>query len=241
MRPLSPILRAAWRTPASSRTRAAVIEAATDLLVEGGPSAVTIDAIVARSGVAKSTIYRHWASRDEVLVDVFSHCAPNLEIPDADLPFEDAVRAFVGSIVTHFEDPQWARMVPALLMLKSHALEVEDLEKRLEKNQSDTAAAVLKRGIDAGVLRAGLDVDEAVAHLVGPLLFAHLTGAVPLTMPSRPNGRRLPRGVRRNQPRVAWLSRRIPRGEGHQRPRHSNRCHRWLTPCFQTSGARPRT
>lgn len=166
--------------PRIVRTRQAVLEAATDLLVEGGPSAVTMDAIVVRSGVAKSTIYRHWPSRDEVLVDVFSHCAPNLEVPDPDLPFDDALRAFVGSIVTHFADPQWARIVPALLMLKSHAHGVQDLEKRLEKNQSDTAAAVLKRGIDAGVLRAGLDIDEAVAHLVGPLLFAHLTGSVPL-------------------------------------------------------------
>src|SRR5687767_10053529 len=42
-----------------ARTRSAVLRSATDLLMEGGPSAVTIDAIVARSGVAKSTIYRH--------------------------------------------------------------------------------------------------------------------------------------------------------------------------------------
>jgi AcrR family transcriptional regulator len=166
--------------PRIVRTRNAVLHAATDLLVEGGPAAVTMDAVVARSGVAKSTIYRHWSSRDEVLVDVFAHCAPNLEVPDAELPFEGALRAFVSSIVTHFSDPQWARIVPALLMLKSHAHGVEDLEKRLEKNQSDALAAVLKRGIDEGVLRAGLDVDEAVAHLVGPLLFAHLTGSVPL-------------------------------------------------------------
>jgi AcrR family transcriptional regulator len=166
--------------PRILRTRQAVLEAATDLLVEGGPSAVTMDAIVTRSGVAKSTIYRHWASRDEVLVDVFSHCAPDLEVPDPALSFEDALRAFVGSIVTHFADPQWARIVPALLMLKAHALGVEDLEKRLEKNQSDAAAAVLKRGIDEGVLRAGLDVEEALAHLVGPVLFAQLTGSVAL-------------------------------------------------------------
>ena len=59
-----------------ARSRAAVLRAATDLLVEGGPSAVTIDAIVVRSGVAKSTIYRHWASRDDVLLDVMESCAP---------------------------------------------------------------------------------------------------------------------------------------------------------------------
>src|SRR4029077_11891972 len=44
--------------PRIARTRERVIRSATDLLVEGGPWAVTVDAVVARSGVAKSTIYR---------------------------------------------------------------------------------------------------------------------------------------------------------------------------------------
>lgn len=61
--------------PRVARSRAAIIRAATDLLVEGGPNAVTIDAIVAQSGVAKSTIYRHWQSRDEVLLAVIEACA----------------------------------------------------------------------------------------------------------------------------------------------------------------------
>ncbi len=75
-----------------ARTRAAVLRTATDLLVEGGPSAVTIDAIVARSGVAKSTIYRHWESRDDVLVAVIENCAPNLVAPDPALGFEHGLR-----------------------------------------------------------------------------------------------------------------------------------------------------
>lgn len=45
------------------RTHTAVMEAATALLLEGGPTAITIDGVVARSGVAKSTVYRHWTTR----------------------------------------------------------------------------------------------------------------------------------------------------------------------------------
>lgn len=166
--------------PRIQRTRVAVLDAATDLLVEGGPSAVTMDAIVARSGVAKSTIYRHWTSRDDVLVDVFEHCAPQLEAPDPALPFADALHVLVRSIVAHLRDPQWARIVPALLMLKSHADGVADLEQRIERTQNETMADVLQRGMDEGALRRDLRVDDAIAHLVGPLLFAHLTGTVEL-------------------------------------------------------------
>jgi AcrR family transcriptional regulator len=166
--------------PRIVRTRNAVLNAATDLLVEGGPSAVTMDAVVARSGVAKSTIYRHWSSRDEVLVDVIAHCAPDLAAPDPSQPFPEALREITQSIVSHLRDPHWARIVPALLMLKSHADGVADIEQRIEKMQNDALAEVLERGIDQGVLRGDLRVDEAIAHLVGPLLFAHLTGTVPL-------------------------------------------------------------
>src|SRR5690554_1819280 len=74
------------------RTRANVLRAATDLLVEGGPTAVTIDAIVARSGVARSTIYRHWDTRDDVLLAVIERCAPRIDPPGADLDFEASLR-----------------------------------------------------------------------------------------------------------------------------------------------------
>jgi AcrR family transcriptional regulator len=166
--------------PRIARTRAAVLDAAADLLVEGGPAAVTMDAIVARSGVAKSTIYRHWPSRDEVLVDVFVHCAPQLDAPDPSLPLVDALEELTRSIVAHLRDPQWAHIVPALLMLKAHLAGVADLEERIHTTQNETMTAVLQRGIDQGALPRDLRIDDAIAHLAGPLLFAHLTGTVEL-------------------------------------------------------------
>ncbi len=86
----------------------------------------------------------------------------------------------MGSIVTFLHDPEWARIVPALLMLKTHADGVADLEKRLEKNQSDAITEILRRGIAEGTIKPDLDLDVATAQLVGPLLFAQLTGSTPL-------------------------------------------------------------
>jgi AcrR family transcriptional regulator len=157
-----------------------VIRAATDLLVDGGPNAVTIDAIVARSGVAKSTIYRHWESRDDVLLSVIETCAPVLPEPDPAADVVSALRATLHAVVGSLNDPEWARMLPALLMLRYHEAGIAAVEQRIEKEQDQLIRTLLERAVSEGILRADLDVREANTMLLGPLLFAHLTESVPL-------------------------------------------------------------
>ena len=52
--------------PRIERTRRVVLDAALSLLIERGYGELTIEAVAAESGVAKSTIYRHWPSRVEL-------------------------------------------------------------------------------------------------------------------------------------------------------------------------------
>ena len=59
--------------PRVARSRAAVLDATVDLLGEVGHGGTTVEAIAERSGVAKTTIYRHWPSRAPLLIDAF-HC-----------------------------------------------------------------------------------------------------------------------------------------------------------------------
>src|SRR5258708_4402445 len=67
----------------SSLTRRAVLDAAAALLAEGGLAATTIDAIRDRSGVSKTTIYKHWPNRLCVAVDAFAErLASDASVPD---------------------------------------------------------------------------------------------------------------------------------------------------------------
>lgn len=164
--------------PRVSRSRAAVLRAATDLLVDGGPNAVTVDAIVARSGVAKSTIYRHWASRDEILVSVIESCAPRFPEPTPGTDVADSLRQLMHHIAHAMSDPEWARVIPALLMLKHHEAGIAAMNQRLEHEQDKVLTTLLQRGVDEGILTADLDPQEAMTTLLGPLLFAQLTDSV---------------------------------------------------------------
>ncbi len=168
--------------PRVARTHDAVMQAATDLLLEGGPAALTVDGVVARSGVAKSTVYRHWATRDALVLDVLSSCAPHLEAIDASLDFADALRALIESFMAVLDDEHWSRVMPSMLMLKSELGPLADLDNDMKQEQAAVVTGVLRRGVDEGVLAPAVldDVDLAVTLLAGPILMAGLTGMLPL-------------------------------------------------------------
>jgi len=163
------------------RTRTAVMEAATELLLEGGPSAITMDGVVARSGVAKSTLYRHWPTRDALVIDVFSHIAPNLPDPDPSLTFEEGLRVLAHSFVGIVNDPYWKRLIPAMLLLKSEMHEIAELDADLQKHQADVVTPVLECGVHEGWLAEGFDAPCISTLLIGPILMAALTDSTPLT------------------------------------------------------------
>jgi AcrR family transcriptional regulator len=165
--------------PRIVRTRASVLDHAIELVVEGGPAALTVDAVVARSGVAKSTIYRHWPTRDALLIDVFDHCAPVVDAIDPDADFETALRALVRDMAAKISEPRWARVLPALLMLKSFEAGIAGLNSRLHRRQSEITNALFDLGDRDGQLPHGMDRDRAVAQLLGPLIFAQLSGMCP--------------------------------------------------------------
>ncbi|MFC5059172.1 TetR/AcrR family transcriptional regulator [Saccharothrix xinjiangensis] len=83
-----------------STSRRAVLDAALALVAGGGPEAVTISALTARSGVSNGSVYHHFGSRAGLFAvlygESFAHCmaalTPALEVEGA----EGAVRAVVA-------------------------------------------------------------------------------------------------------------------------------------------------
>jgi hypothetical protein len=67
-------------------------------------------------------------------------------------------------------------MVPALLLLKAHQSDIADLEERIGRHRDQTLETIVAMGVDESRLPADADVEEIAAQLVGPMVFAHLTG-----------------------------------------------------------------
>ena len=88
----------------------AILDAAEAVAVEGGIEAATAAAIASRAGVAVGTLYNYFTDRDAILSTLFktrrSEILPALAASaerDAELPFEERLRAYVREVLTVFE------------------------------------------------------------------------------------------------------------------------------------------
>jgi AcrR family transcriptional regulator len=68
----------------TARVRAAVLDATVAELVERGYAALSVEGVVARAGVNKTTVYRRWGSKDSLIVDaVETFAVAQADVPDS--------------------------------------------------------------------------------------------------------------------------------------------------------------
>ena len=168
--------------PRSDKARKAVLAAALELVTEAGYAALTIEGIAARAGVAKTTIYRSWPSKAAVVMDeVFVESDPRLTFPDTGSAREDLVLQ-MGRVATLFTEPAFSKPFVGLLAQSQHdPLLADALHDWLLTARRAGATEVLRRGVDRGELRAGLDIDVAIDALYGALYYRLLVSHGPLS------------------------------------------------------------
>ena len=155
--------------PRSPEAHAAILRAALELAVEGGLRGLSMEAIAARAGVGKATIYRRWKSKEELFVEAIASIALNPEVPDTGSvrgDFEAASRAAVGRMA-----PEAFRVLPRLMADAADDPELlEALHEALVRPRRAAIGTVLRRGVERGELRADIDVDLISDMLIGPLI-----------------------------------------------------------------------
>lgn len=168
---------ASW-TPSArvKRSQARIIQASIELIVADGARALTVDAIAERSGVAKSTLYRHWPSIDALILDVFRAAIPETVEPDPTASFEDALRQQVATVAKALADPQWVRLLPDLMGLRHQYPGLGALADHDRAQKEAGLASILATGAAQGLVPEGLDTATVAATLLGPMVMCALFG-----------------------------------------------------------------
>src|SRR4051812_27075223 len=85
--------------PRSERAARAIIDATLALLAEeGGVTGVSIEAVAARAGVGKTTIYRRWPNKEALIIDALADLKEPFPAPRGESARDDLIaiaRAFV--------------------------------------------------------------------------------------------------------------------------------------------------
>ncbi|MFC0005331.1 TetR/AcrR family transcriptional regulator [Micromonospora siamensis] len=159
--------------PRSVRADEAIISATLDLLAEGSTiEALSIEAIAARAGVGKATIYRRWPGKDALLLDALRTLKGQPPEPTGHSVRDDLI-LLVGAI-GHNVDPRAARIMPCLVPEVNRSPDHYQLYQNMIEPRRRLMREVLQRGIRTGELRADLDIDVAMAMLSGPILMQRM-------------------------------------------------------------------
>src|SRR5215203_5293355 len=100
--------------PRSEEARRKALAAAIDLLVEKGVGDLTIEEVAQRSGVAKTTIYRHWPERASLIVDTVRTSFEHVSTPDTGSLRGD-LETFFGGLVRADLTGKVGDLMPCLL------------------------------------------------------------------------------------------------------------------------------
>ena len=145
-----------------ARSRRALKEALTDLILERGYESVTVQDVIDRADVGRSTFYAHFLDKDDLLMAILA----DLEMPAPDASLwkpDDPAFGWTLELFRHFGSGK--RLFEAVASSQSGALARRETTRRLE----DLARAELSR-LQAGRKLDAFRLETVVRFLVGTFI-----------------------------------------------------------------------
>lgn len=171
-----------YRDPRVERSRQVILTAVRELITEHGVAGVTVDAIVARSRVARSTLYRHFATITEVIAAALDQLLPAPVVPGHEGP----LRERLVQVLRELQSMSGSPMTPTVLAWFAVSYQagaagpepesdnrphLEALKNHIVARHRAPLVTMLRAAVAAGDLSPEFNLDIATAQLLGPLLF----------------------------------------------------------------------
>jgi AcrR family transcriptional regulator len=152
------------------RSRDRVLATAFDLLSENGVGGFSIDEVARRSGVAKTTIYRHWPSREALVLDAASRISAEAAVPDTG-SLEGDVTAILTNLGHLLGTARWSSVVPSIVDIAERDPEFAAVHGAIQRGHAAPLRAVIERAAERGLIPAGTEPSGMISALIGPLYY----------------------------------------------------------------------
>ncbi|MEZ5137593.1 MAG: TetR/AcrR family transcriptional regulator [Acidimicrobiales bacterium] len=159
--------------PRSEQAHRAAIAAAVEVLLESGVEGMTLDEVAARSGVAKSTLYRHFGSKEGLIATAARGCVtehPTPDTGDLERDFE-----FLFSRYQETDDKQrFGELLPMLIDAGNRDPQIQAIVDDVLEERRRPLRTVLQLAQLRGEIGPDLDLDNAMAMILGPISYRRL-------------------------------------------------------------------
>ncbi len=160
--------------PRTTRVRQVILDAAISLLITEGASALTAVRIAEETGVARTTIYRHWTDTTALLLDAIDRLvSPHVPTSITDNLEEDLATA-LSTLRMRMTKRPFRIVFAALLDHANRNREAVAAQRRFVTGVLQPLQDILTNAKGREVLPSTVDVETASAQLAGPLFFRYV-------------------------------------------------------------------
>jgi TetR/AcrR family transcriptional regulator, regulator of autoinduction and epiphytic fitness len=166
--------------PRVTRTRQIVLAAVLEELADVGHGQFTIESVAARCGVGKSTIYRHWAGKPQLIIDAM-HTLNMQPTPEPDGSPRDRIRQLLHHLAHAITEGSLARALPALIEAAERDPKLRALLNDYTTDRRRALVDAVSLGVKAGDVDDTIDPELAAHALSGAIFYARLMTSTPMT------------------------------------------------------------
>jgi TetR/AcrR family transcriptional regulator, regulator of autoinduction and epiphytic fitness len=160
--------------PRVKRSRALILSAALDELGQAGYGAFTIESVADRSGVARSTIYRHWPDKLPLIADAFQtfHREQGPDIVSGSL--RERLERILRHVAEIVGNSMFSACIPALIDGAERDASLRAFHYAFQTAARAPLVALIAEGVAAGELRSNVDPELAATALLGAIFYRRL-------------------------------------------------------------------
>ncbi len=151
------------------KSKKSVLATTYELLTQSGFSGVSVDEVSKRSGVAKTTIYRHWPSRESLLMDACSQLSSRPQDPDTG-SLKGDLELLASGIAARLHHP-WSTVLPSIIDAAERDKNLAALQSQIHGQIRAALVTVIERGQQRGELPRSQNATEIIASILGPLFY----------------------------------------------------------------------
>jgi len=160
--------------PRSVECDHAILAAALAEYAERGIEGMSVDAVAARAGVSKATIYRRYPSKVELVAAAAFTLAAEVAVKPDTGSLRGDLTTSLRNLREMLDDPELGSATRMLVVDSVRHPELAEMHMEFVRGRRQGTFEALRRAIDRGELRAGIDVEFFADQLGGPLFYRYL-------------------------------------------------------------------